>query len=102
MACTSYKPTVAPHGGRKPLYGTNPLAFSWPRPEGDPVTFDQASATMARGDIQIHKRDGKPVPEGVTFPSIDEGLAGVAFVTACVESSRRDGAWVKFGTYMKR
>ena len=65
MACTSYKPTVAPHGGRKPLYGTNPLAFSWPRPEGDPVTFDQASATMARGDIQIHKRDGKPVPDGV-------------------------------------
>ncbi len=65
IACTSYKPTVAPHGGTRPLYGTNPFAFSWPRKGFDPVTFDQASATMARGDIQIHARDGKPVPLGV-------------------------------------
>lgn len=69
MACTSYKPTVAPHGGTEPLYGTDPFAFSWPRsgPDetGDPVTFDQASATMARGDIQIHARDGKKVAQGV-------------------------------------
>lgn len=65
IACTSYKPTVAPHGGTRPLYGTNPFAFSWPRKGYDPVTFDQASATMARGDIQIHARDGKKVSKGV-------------------------------------
>lgn len=64
IACTSYKPTVAPHGGRTPLFGTNPLAFSWPRMGADPVTFDMASAAMARGDIQIHARDGKTLPPG--------------------------------------
>ncbi|MCO6409462.1 hypothetical protein GTW23_14870, partial [Hoeflea alexandrii] len=50
----------------------------------------------------IAHRDGKPAPEGVIYPGIEEGLAGVAFVTACVESSKRGGAWVKFGNYMKR
>lgn len=64
IACTSYKPTVAPHGGTKPLFGTNPLAFSWPRMGAEPVTFDMASAAMARGDMQIHARDGKMLPDG--------------------------------------
>ena len=31
MACVSYMPNVAPHGSNKPLFGTNPLAFAWPR-----------------------------------------------------------------------
>jgi hypothetical protein len=38
----------------------------------------------------------------VIFPGIKDGLAGVAFVTACVESSRRGGAWLKFESYNKR
>lgn len=68
IACTSYKPCLPPAGGKKPLYGTNPLAFSWPRqlenPHADPLAFDQASAFMARGDVMIHARDGKPLPDG--------------------------------------
>ena len=38
---------------------------------------------------------GQPVPEGVHFPSIAEGVEGVAFVDACVRSSRRNSAWVQ-------
>lgn len=64
IACTSYKPCLPPAGGTKPLYGTNPLAFAWPRPGREPLAFDQASAFMARGDVMIHARDGKPLPEG--------------------------------------
>ncbi|MCB1385872.1 MAG: Ldh family oxidoreductase [Nitratireductor sp.] len=92
IACTSYKPTVAPHGGSRPLFGTNPLAFSWPRPEGDPVTFDQASATMARGDIQIHARDGKPVPLGV---GIDKAGSETRDPNAILDG----GAQLAFGGY---
>ncbi len=56
---------VAPAGGRRPLYGTNPMAFAWPRPGGEPpLVFDQASSASARGEIMIHARDGKPIPEG--------------------------------------
>jgi hypothetical protein len=30
----------------------------------------------------------------VAFPTIEDGVAGVAFVDACVRSSARNGAWV--------
>ena len=55
---------VAPAGGAKPLYGTNPMSFAWPREGGPPLVFDQASSASARGEIMIHERDGKPLPEG--------------------------------------
>ena len=31
IACTAYKPSVAPAGAKKPLFGTNPISFAWPR-----------------------------------------------------------------------
>jgi len=55
---------VAPAGGTRPLYGTNPMAFAWPRAGQPPMVFDQASSASARGEIQLHLRDGKPIPEG--------------------------------------
>lgn len=64
IACVSFKPALPPAGGVKPLYGTNPLAFAWPRPGGDPVIFDQASAVMARGEVMIAARDGHKLPPG--------------------------------------
>lgn len=56
--------SVAPAGGRTPLYGTNPMAFAWPREGRPPLVFDQASSVVARGEIQLHLRDGKSIPEG--------------------------------------
>jgi LDH2 family malate/lactate/ureidoglycolate dehydrogenase len=65
MAFVTAASYVAPAGGTKPLYGTNPLAFAWPRPDGKPpLVFDQATSASARGEIQLHLRDGKPLPEG--------------------------------------
>ena len=55
---------VAPPGGTRPLYGTNPMAFGWPRAEQPPLVWDQASSVAARGEIQLHRRDGRPIPEG--------------------------------------
>lgn len=55
---------VAPAGGTEPLFGTNPMAFGWPRKGRPPLVFDQASSASARGEIMIHKRDGKPIPQG--------------------------------------
>jgi len=64
LACVSFKPALPPAGGVKPLYGTNPMAFAWPRPDGAPVVFDQASAVMARGEVMIAARDGHELPPG--------------------------------------
>ena len=65
LSCTAALPYVAPHGGRRPLFGTNPIAFGWPRPAGrPPMVFDQASSASARGEIQLRLRDGRPLPDG--------------------------------------
>ena len=64
FAFTNALPVVAPAGGTKPLFGTNPMAFAWPRKGTQPLVFDQASSVVSLGDVQIHKRDGKPIPEG--------------------------------------
>ena len=64
FAFTAALQYVAPAGGTKPVYGTNPMAFAWPRAGRPPLVFDQASSASARGEIQIHLRDGKPLPEG--------------------------------------
>jgi len=63
FAFTAAYPSVAPGGGIKPLFGTNPMGFSWPRKDAPPLVFDQASASMAKGEIQIAARDGHSVPE---------------------------------------
>ena len=64
ITCVSYMPSVAPFGARKPLYGTNPLSFAWPRPDASPLVFDMATAAMAMGEVQIAARDGRAVPMG--------------------------------------
>jgi len=61
--CPSYS-TVAPAGGNQALLGTNPFAFGWPRPGGHPYVFDFATSVAARGEIELYRRAGKPLPEG--------------------------------------
>jgi LDH2 family malate/lactate/ureidoglycolate dehydrogenase len=63
VMCPSYA-SVAPTGGRRPLLGTNPLAFGWPRRGRDPYVFDFATSVAARGEIELHRRAGKVLPEG--------------------------------------
>ncbi|NIE64495.1 Ldh family oxidoreductase [Burkholderia sp. Ax-1719] len=53
---------VAPAGGTRGVFGTNPIAFAWPRANGYPFVFDFATSAIARGDIELHAREGKPIP----------------------------------------
>jgi delta1-piperideine-2-carboxylate reductase len=64
FAFVAAAPYVAPYGGTKPLFGTNPMAFAWPRPGKEPLVFDLATSASARGEIQIRMRDGMQLPEG--------------------------------------
>ena len=61
IAMTSAKPMVAPAGGTKALFGTNPLSFAWPRVNKPPMVFDMATAAMARGEIMVAAREGHTV-----------------------------------------
>jgi len=67
MAMVPSHSWVAPAGGTRGSLGTNPLAFSWPRKGKDPFTFDFATSGFARGEIELYKRAGKRLPEGVAL-----------------------------------
>jgi len=62
LAMTPSHSWVAPAGGSKPVFGTNPMAFAWPRPGEFPFVFDFATSAIARGDIELHRRAGKKLP----------------------------------------
>ena len=40
-------------------------------------------------------RSGKKPPKGVHFPTVDDGVKGLAFIEAAVKSSKANGKWVK-------
>ena len=55
---------IAPWGGSKGLFGTNPIAFACPRPDGPPIVVDLSLSKVARGNILALKQRGERVPEG--------------------------------------
>ena len=61
-------------------------------PEGYLEGFANIYAEAARAIIA--RREGMALDSAVIFPGLKEGLEGVAFVDACVRSSKRNGAWV--------
>jgi delta1-piperideine-2-carboxylate reductase len=64
LAMTPSHSWVAPAGGVKPVFGTNPIAFAWPRPGPFPFVFDFATSAVARGEIELYRRQGKKLPSG--------------------------------------
>lgn len=80
LAFTTGQCWVAPAGGTRPLLGTNPMAFGWPRAGGPPFLFDFATSAVARGEIELRRRAGAPIPEGWALgpdgrPTTDPAIA---------------------------
>ncbi len=55
---------IAPWGGRRGLFGTNPIAFAAPLAGRDPVVVDLSLSKVARGSLLLAKQKGEPIPEG--------------------------------------
>ena len=62
-------------------------------PEGYLEGFANVYTEVARA-IKA-KRAGKRVDKDVAFPGIADGVAGMAFIEACVKSSEKNGKWTK-------
>ncbi len=62
-------------------------------PEGYLEGFANIYTEVARA-IEA-KRTGKKVDKDVDFPGIADGVAGMAFIEACVKSSTKNGKWTK-------
>ena len=64
-------------------------------PEGFIEAF--ANIYLAAARAIADRIDGNPTPEGgYDFPTVDDGVAGVAFIKATVESSAASLKWMKF------
>jgi len=51
-------------GGKRALFGTNPVAALFPRRGAPPISIDLSLSAVARGKIMVAARDGKAIPEG--------------------------------------
>ena len=64
LVCSNAPPTMAPHGGRSALFGTNPLAFGVPTPGERQILADMATSIVARGKIILAQQRGEEIPLG--------------------------------------
>ena len=69
LAFANSSASIAPWGGSKALFGTNPLGFAAPRPNGPPIVVDMASSATARVNIVQAANRGEAVPPGWVFDS---------------------------------
>lgn len=82
LAFTPSHAWVAPAGGTQPVFGTNPIAFGWPRPGRLPFVFDLATSAVARGEIELHRRAAKPVPDDWGYDAAGQATTDAEAVLA--------------------
>ena len=58
---------IAPWGGKRGLFGTNPIAFAAPRDGAPPLVVDMSLSKVARGKINVAAQSGESIPEGWAF-----------------------------------
>ena len=71
---------IAPWGGAKAVFGTNPIAFAAPRQGRPPLVIDASLSKVARGKIMLAAQKREPIPEGWALdvegrPTIDPEAA---------------------------
>ncbi|CAN7174326.1 Gfo/Idh/MocA family protein [Aminobacter sp. LjRoot7] len=79
--------------------GAGPAAARVTRvPSGHPEGYLEGFANIyqeaARAIRAARKKGGKPGKD-VIYPTVQDGVEGVAFVEACVRSSKKNAAWTK-------
>jgi (2R)-3-sulfolactate dehydrogenase (NADP+) len=64
LAFVNAPASMAPWGGSRALFGTNPIAFAAPRKGAYPLVIDQSSSVVARGAVIVAAQRGEAIPEG--------------------------------------
>lgn len=84
MCLTNSPPAIPPWGGREAYFGTNPIAFGFPRHNQRHIIVDLATSVVARGNIIQAARLNQPIPdswaltqEGQVTTDPNEALKGL-------------------------
>ena len=66
-------------------------------PAGHPEGYLEAFANLYTeiADAIVAGRDGSPPSPDVLYPTIDDGVRGLAFIEAAIRSSKEGGIWTK-------
>jgi (2R)-3-sulfolactate dehydrogenase (NADP+) len=69
LAFSNSPSAITAWGGKRPLFGTNPIAAAFPREQAEPVVIDLSLSQVARGKVILAARDDKPIPDGWALDS---------------------------------
>ncbi|QJR14797.1 Ldh family oxidoreductase [Usitatibacter palustris] len=80
IAFTHSSSVVAPHGGREPFFGTNPLSIAFPRAVGDPMCLDMATSQVAWNKVLNARIENVPLEPDIAIdatgaPTLDAHAA---------------------------
>ena len=66
-------------------------------PSGHPEAFLEAFANIYLGAARAIEAEvnGQPIPPDCDFPTIDDGVEGMAFIATAVESAKAGGVWTR-------
>jgi (2R)-3-sulfolactate dehydrogenase (NADP+) len=94
LAFTNSPAALPAWEGRRPIFGTNPIAAIFPRRTEPPIVIDLSLSVVARGKLLVAAREGKPIPPDWAVdrhgqPTTDpkEGLAGMMLPTGGVKGA---------------
>ncbi len=84
LAMTNSPAAIPAWEGKRPLFGTNPIAAIFPRKGAAPLVVDLSLSAVARGKLMVAAKENKPIPLGWAVdaqgnPTTDaqQGLAGM-------------------------
>ncbi len=83
IACGNSPAAMPAAGGKRPIFGTNPIAAVFPRVGSPPVSIDLSLSEVARGKLMVAAKKSESIPLGWALdadgnPTTDpgEGLKG--------------------------
>lgn len=65
---------VAAHGGTKPVFGTNPIAFGAPGRDGKHMLLDMSTSAVCGSQVLKYAEAGLPLPEGIAVDAMGDTI----------------------------
>lgn len=94
IACGNSPAAMPAAGGKRPIFGTNPIAAVFPRVGSPPVSIDLSLSEVARGKLMVAAKKSESIPLGWALdadgnPTTDpsEGLKGSMLPTGGVKGA---------------
>jgi ureidoglycolate dehydrogenase (NAD+) len=80
LVMTNASRRVAPHGGRDPVFGTNPIAFAAPLEDGRPLLIDFSTSASSGSAVRKAVQEGRKIEAHVMVDDRDRTLTDISKV----------------------